>query len=429
MAVNASQVLSGAPEQLTTGPILSAPRGVTLPTAVTSALDPQFDDSGYISEDGLTLTPERSTEAVRDWSGAVVKQILTEFAATLAWAHLETNEKSLANYVGDDNITVQAATSTEGKRITALLKGTEMPRKSWVFKVKDGSARVLIVVPDGQVSETGEVAFVKTGAITWPVTLATFPDASGVNVYIYLDDGQVLTAGVPVVEAVAGNPDPAGAGDLVTITGVRFTGTNAVEFGGVAADDFVVVNDSTLVATVPAGAAGAVDVTVSNAVGESTALTSTRAESRFELVGRAFAAGPGPLHLPPDSSGPRVHLKGSAMTFEVPASKASIKQNQFPFKVPGESRQRVLPKMQYMPVGFRTKMAEAAGPVVRAKEAGKDPARADLEKLGTLQMELLEKYAPGVTDALDSDQLSALLVAWQEASNISVGESPASAGS
>jgi len=277
MSVIASNVLTGAPDQLTTGPILSAPRGTTLPTGLDDAIDPAFEDSGYISEDGLTLTPERSTEQVRDWSGSVVRELLTEFAAKLAWAHLETNEQSLKNYLGDDNVTVVDATSTEGKRITALLRSTEMPRKPWIFKIKDGEARVLIVVPDGQVSETGEVAFVKSGAITWPVTMATYPDANGVNVYIYLDDGQVLTAGVPAVSTVTGQPDPAATGQLVTIKGSRFSGATAVTFDGTPASDYAVVDSETIVATMPAGSAGPVDVVVTNAVGTSTALEYTRA--------------------------------------------------------------------------------------------------------------------------------------------------------
>jgi hypothetical protein len=277
MSVTATNVLTGSPDQLTTGPILSAPRGTPLPTAVDDELDAAFEDSGYISEDGLTLTPERSTEQVRDWSGSVVRELLTEFAAKLAWAHLETNEQALRNYLGDDNVTVTAATSTEGKRITALLKGTEMPRKPYVFKIKDGDARVLIVVPDGQVSETGEVSFVKSSALTWPVTLATYPDSEGVNVYIYLDDGQILTAGVPALASVTGQPNPAGAGDLVTIKGTRFTGTTAVTIDGVAVDDFTVVDSETIVAVLPAGDAGAADVIVTNAVGPGTALSYTRA--------------------------------------------------------------------------------------------------------------------------------------------------------
>ncbi|UXE05160.1 major tail protein [Arthrobacter phage Jamun] len=274
MSVDATNVLTGAPDQLTTGPILSAPRGAVLPSGLADPIAPEFKDSGYIGEDGLTLTPERSTEAIKDWSGAIVRQILTEFGTTLAWAHLETNEESLKNYFGDDNVTVEAATASEGKRIAAKLAGTEMPRKSYLFKIKDGDARVLIVVPDGQVTETGEVSFVKSGAVLWPVTLTTYPDKDGVNVYVFLDDGQVLVAGVPVVTSAT--PADAAAGDLVTIKGTRFTGATAVKFGAANASAFTVLDGETIVATVPAGAAGSAAIKVTNATGDSAAFAYTR---------------------------------------------------------------------------------------------------------------------------------------------------------
>ncbi|WPM94263.1 tail assembly chaperone [Arthrobacter phage Marchesin] len=117
------------------------------------------------------------------------------------------------------------------------------------------------------------------------------------------------------------------------------------------------------------------------------------------------------------------------MTFEVPASKASIKQNQFEFKVPGERKARVLPALKYLPIGWRNKLAAAAGPIQAAKDAGQEIAREDLARLGALQLELLEKYSPGLTDVLDEEQLGALLSAWEGASRVTVGESGASATS
>ena len=189
MSVNASNVLTGAPDQLTTGAILSAPLGTILPESPRDEPDDAFRSSGFISENGLTLTPERSTVGIKDWSGATVRQILEEFNGTLAWEHLETNEESLKNYFGDDNVEVTPATASTGKQITAALGAHELPRKSYLFRIKDGNARILIKVPDGQVTEQGEVAFTKSGAILWPVTLATYPDAAGNNFYIITDDG------------------------------------------------------------------------------------------------------------------------------------------------------------------------------------------------------------------------------------------------
>lgn len=189
MAVAAKNVLVGAPDQATTGAILSAPVGTTLPTSAVDTPDAEFTDSGYVSSDGLTLTPERSTTDITDWSGALVRRILESFNGTLNWAHLEVNEDSLANAFGDDHVFVTPADGTHGKQIEVQIGAHEMPRKSWVFKIKDGLNRVLIVVPDGQVTETGEISFVKSGAITLPVTLATYPDADGNSIYIYTDDG------------------------------------------------------------------------------------------------------------------------------------------------------------------------------------------------------------------------------------------------
>lgn len=187
MAVNAANVLVGAPDQATTGAILSAPVGTTKPASAVATLDEHFKDSGYISEDGLTLTPNYSTTDINDWSGALVRRILQTFDGQISWAHLETNEESLRVWAGDVKVTV--ATASTGKQIEAALGAIEHPRKSWAFKVKDGNQRVLIYVPDGQVTEAGEVTFTKSGAITWPVTLSTYPDASGKSIYIMLDDG------------------------------------------------------------------------------------------------------------------------------------------------------------------------------------------------------------------------------------------------
>lgn len=189
-AVNAQKVLVGAPDQKTTGAISSAPLETDLPDGPADALDPEFKSSGYVSENGVTLTPERSTTGIKDWSGAIVRQLLEEFDGKLAWEHLETNEESLKNYFGDDNVTIEDATAEHGKLTTAVLGAYELPRKSWVFRIKDGKNKVLIKVPDGQVTEQGEVAFTKSGAILWPVTLSTYPDDKGNNIYIITDDGE-----------------------------------------------------------------------------------------------------------------------------------------------------------------------------------------------------------------------------------------------
>ena len=194
MTVKASNVLSGAPDQLVTGAILSAPLTAATPTdsAIYDVAAPTgFTDSGYVSEEGLTMSLSKSFTNIKEWGGSIVKRILEEFDGTLKWQHLEVNEDSLKNTFGDDNVTVTPATATDGTRIKVAIGADPMPRKKWLFRMKDGNAKIRLYVPDGQVTETDDIAFVSNDAIKLGVTLGTAPDSTGKAIYIYTDDGVV----------------------------------------------------------------------------------------------------------------------------------------------------------------------------------------------------------------------------------------------
>ena len=87
-------------------------------------------------------------------------------------------------------------------------------------------------------------------------------------------------ATAPAVPVIAtATPTGAATGALVTITGAYFTGTVAttgVKFGGVNATNWSVVSDSTIVATMPTGSAGAAAIVVTNSVGASASFAYTR---------------------------------------------------------------------------------------------------------------------------------------------------------
>lgn len=79
----------------------------------------------------------------------------------------------------------------------------------------------------------------------------------------------------PVLASVT--PEGEGVGDLVTLTGTGFLGATDVKFGTTSATDFVVANAATIIASLPAGTAGSVNVTVITPGGTSNALPYTRA--------------------------------------------------------------------------------------------------------------------------------------------------------
>lgn len=190
MAVSANNVFVGLPDQLTTGAILTGPvSGAAAPADIDDLVFTGLTDSGYVSEEGVTITPSDTTESIRDWSGAEIRRILTEFTGEIGWTHLELSAGALQNYFGEDNVDITAATVSSGTQIRAALGKHAMPEKSWYFKIKDGDRRLVVYVPRGQITTRGEIPLTSTGAVVLPVTLSTYPDADGNNIYLYTDDG------------------------------------------------------------------------------------------------------------------------------------------------------------------------------------------------------------------------------------------------
>ena len=189
--MKSKDIFIGAPDQATTGAILTGPETDVIPDTIDDFVDAGLAQSGYVGEDGVTITPSESTESIKDWSLKVVRKILTEFDSTVAWSHLALDEFSLKNYMGDDNVDITPATAATGTMTRAAIAGEMRPVKSWYFKIKDGNRRALVMVPHGQITERGEITLLASSAITLPVTLTTYPDAAGKNIYIFLDDGVV----------------------------------------------------------------------------------------------------------------------------------------------------------------------------------------------------------------------------------------------
>ena len=187
--LNKNDVWVGAPEQKTTGPILSAEVQKSAPSGVDDALS-GFESAGWVSEDGLSVKTTKGYEEIRDWSAQVVRKLLKEFSGEISWSHISMDVESWKNYVGPDNVAVTAtADGSHGKQVTIKFNAGETPRRSWAFKIKDGKRRALIYVPDGQAGGEGELKFKAAEAITLPITLTTFPDSDGNHIYIYTDDG------------------------------------------------------------------------------------------------------------------------------------------------------------------------------------------------------------------------------------------------
>lgn len=194
MALENNDVFVGLPDQKTTGAIMCAPIGSTLPTKATDTINEAFKGSGYVSEEGLTLTTEFSTSEIKEWGGSIVRKILEQFDGTISWKEIALNYESACHAFGAENVTETKATGTDGTQLKISI-GAHMPEaKSWVFKMKDGKKRMLVVVPNGQVTGMDGIEFTGTTVVGFPLTLSCYDDGTGNSIYIYTDDGKVVAA-------------------------------------------------------------------------------------------------------------------------------------------------------------------------------------------------------------------------------------------
>ncbi|MCS5516894.1 IPT/TIG domain-containing protein [Pseudomonas qingdaonensis] len=72
---------------------------------------------------------------------------------------------------------------------------------------------------------------------------------------------------MPTLNTVTPNSGPIGGGTSVTLTGTGLTGASSVTFGGVSATGWTINSPTQITATIPAGNAGVVNVSVTTAAG------------------------------------------------------------------------------------------------------------------------------------------------------------------
>ena len=194
MAIDSKKIIIGAPDQSsTTGAVAFADTDAALPTTAGASLSGDWEDGGYVSEDGVSLTPTFSTTDIKDWSRASVRTLLDEFTGEVKFAFIQTDYESLCAIFGESNVTKTAASASHGEQITVKMGARMAPAKAWCFSMKDGDARARIVLPNAQPVIDGDLSFVANEPIAWSVSLKCNADANGDNIIILTDDGVTTT--------------------------------------------------------------------------------------------------------------------------------------------------------------------------------------------------------------------------------------------
>lgn len=176
----ASNVSAGKPK--ITGAIYAAPLGTTLPTDTTTALNEAFKPLGYCSEDGLVNSTDLQSENIKAWGGDTVLVVQEEKEDTFQFTLIEFLNPEVKKAVyGDDNVTGSLSTG-----MTVKANADEPEESVWVIDmVMHGDVATRFVIPNGKVSEVGDVTFTDNEAVGYEVTITATPDSSGQTHYEY----------------------------------------------------------------------------------------------------------------------------------------------------------------------------------------------------------------------------------------------------
>ena len=189
MGTNAKKVYIGLADQsTTTGALKRGAVITTVPTTYDAAVTAisSFTSGGYISEDGATLTTTKSVTTIKEWNRKNVRRLLEDFDGTISLTLIQLDAEGAKQCFGADNVTVTAATSNKGEQIHIDMNASLDAPQAWALCMKDGDAKFIVLIPNGQVTSGVDITFVANEAIQLPITIS----ANDGGIQLYMDDGQ-----------------------------------------------------------------------------------------------------------------------------------------------------------------------------------------------------------------------------------------------
>lgn len=153
-----------------TGAISMGATSATAPTDADSALT-GLTDLGYVNEDGVTETRDRTTNTIKAWQNSdIVREVVTEANLTYTFVLIETKAATVELYYGS------TVDTSDGSLI--VVPANTGGRHSFVIDVVDGDDFIRTYIPQGEVTEVGDQVYAAGEPIGYEVTVRAYPDST-----------------------------------------------------------------------------------------------------------------------------------------------------------------------------------------------------------------------------------------------------------
>lgn len=166
----------------TAGKVYIAPAGTAAPADAVATLASAYENFGYISTDGVTLSENTSSNNLDSWGGQTVRVLKTSYSETFTFTPIEINEVVLKAMYGDNQVTTTVDSQTGVTKIVALHKNVNLPEVVIVIDtVESDTVKRRYVMSNAQLTERGDATHDGTGASGREMTYTANPNSSGVT--------------------------------------------------------------------------------------------------------------------------------------------------------------------------------------------------------------------------------------------------------
>jgi hypothetical protein len=166
------------------GAAFCAPDGTALPTDASTGLPAEWACIGYAADAGLSNKISTSNQDIKAWGGVTVRTVQTDYGETYSIKLIECmNPTTLAEVFGKDSVEV-----SESGTIKVAHTATEKNYHPWCFDlIISDDVLQRVVIPQGKVTEVGDIVYSDSEAIGFDVTISCRPDKDGATSYCYID--------------------------------------------------------------------------------------------------------------------------------------------------------------------------------------------------------------------------------------------------